>query len=597
MSDGPDRRVFVFGGFTLDVAERVLAGPDGAPHQLTPRPMAMLLFMLERPDRLLTKEELMDAVWRDVVVEENSLNQVISALRRLLGESGRVRRFIATVPGLGYRFVGPVSLRGRAAEAGDKSAPSIAVLPFDDLSRDRDQAHLADGVAEETLIRFAQIPGLRTIGRTSSFLFRGRSERTQVIGEELGARYLVTGAVRREGPRIRVSAQLIEAVSGAQAWAQTFDGELKDVFAIEDEIASSVANAVRHTIAETVPQSGTTSDPEAYDLYLRARAAVRRTGAEAMTRAVELYREALDLDPGYALAWAGLAEACRGAIIFAPHALDARALLQESAERAVALAPDFWGSHVAQAWLSFVEYDWAAFGRALNEAERLAPGAPPELAYNRAAFLAQVGRMNDAVEQMRHASRGDPLSLQYSSGVQYTSLSAGRVAEAEAEYRRSLDLPGSRDLSELAALQRAWLDGEPGRIEAQFRRYLDHRTMPMPALDQVYEARDRPNEAHSLLQGALSSPAAQSSTVQVILAWWLAHHGDADAALRAARRGLLELGGGVVSWLWLPVFAEVRRKPAFKDLVTELSLVDYWREAGNWGEFARPRGDDDFECF
>jgi TolB-like protein/tetratricopeptide (TPR) repeat protein len=598
MSRAPDRRVFEFGGFTLDAAEHRLAGPDGASHRLTPKPMAMLVYMAERPDRLLTKQELMDAVWPDVVVEENSLNQTISALRRLLGDSGRVRRFITTVPGLGYRFAGPVGLRGEddVAETDEPGAPSIAVLPFEDLSRDRDQAHFADGVAEETLNRFAGISGLRTIGRTSSFLFRGRQERTQLIGAELGARYLVTGAVRKEGARVRVSAQLIEARSGAQTWAQTFDRELEDVFAIEDEIASSVASAVRHTIAETVPQSGATRDPEAYDLYLRARAAVRRTGAEAMVRAIELYREALSLDPGYALAWAGLAEACRGALIFAPHAVDARALLQEAATRAVALAPNFWGSHVARAWQHFVEYDWAGFSRELDEAERLAPGRPSELSYHRGTFLAQVGRPRDALEHFRRASRADPLSLLYSSSVQFASLYAGRPEEAEAEYRRSLDLPGSRDLCELAALHGAWLRGDPQWIAAQFRRYLDHRTIQAPALEQVYEVRDRPEEALALLRGAVSHPNAQSATVQQFLAWWLARYGDADAALAAARRGLLASSSGVVSWLWVPVLAEMRRAPAFKDLLRELGLVDYWRATGNWGDVARPRGDDDFEC-
>jgi TolB-like protein len=587
-----DRRSFAFGDFRLDVGERTLAGPDGAEANLTGRPLALLVFMLERPGRLLTKDELLSAVWPEVTVEENSLSQAVSALRRALGG----RDYIETVSGVGYRFTAPVTPAEPAPHQADR--PSIAVLPFEDLSPAGDQGYFADGVAEEILNRLAEIPGVRVIGRASSFALKGRADTARAAGEALGASHLLTGAVRKDGARLRVTAQLIEVGAGVQAWSERFDREPGDIFAVQDEIAGAVASAVLFGMVEVRRAAGGTSNLEAHDLYLRARATMHEMGAPSTAKAIKLYREAVALDPGFALAWSGLVEASRGAVIFTPaHATEARRTITEAARCAVAAAPDHWASQIAEALRLVLEHDWGGAERAHAHAEACAPSAPSDLLFARATFLAQVGRVGSAIEAMRRVVRDDPLSLLASNLLHLDLYTAGREADAEVEYRRGLNLRGARDVPEHTALQRAWIGGDKALIAERFARYLAHQTVPVPALRRVYEVRDEPERALVILRSAVGEPQAQAAAPQMILAWWLAHYGDLDAALAAATQAQLA-HGAPTSWLWFPCFAPVRRLPGFNDLLVQLRLPEYWRTTGEWGDFARPAGARarDFEC-
>lgn len=590
------RRVYQFGPYRLDVAERRLLRPGQDPIPLTPRRLAALVFLLERPNRLLTKQVLLDEIWCGAAVEENALTQVVSWLRRVLGDRSAEHRYIETVPGVGYRFVKPVSVTDESEAMTAHPSPSIAVLPFEDLSPGGDQAHVADGIAEEILNLLGQIPGLRVVGRASSFAFRGPQERPQIVGQALAVEYLLTGAVRKHGERIRVTAQLIEAATGLQAWSERLERTVEDVFALQDDIAAAVSAAVDVTLGDR-PAHGGTSDPEAHDLYLRARAAARRTGAEGMLRAAVLYREALALDPAFTLAWLGLAEASRGIFLFAPaHAVDARQALEEAAQRAVALSPDLWASHLAEGWRLSLQRDWIGYERALARAAELARRAPSELSLARAVCLMQSGRMRAAAKHARLAARDDPLSLLPSNILQMALHAAGRDEESEKEYRRSLDLPGVRDTAEHTALQRAWLQEDEALIEQRFARYLEHQTIPLPALHRVFEVRKRREAALKILRAAADEPSTQAPVPQMVIAWWLARYGDADSALATATRAQLEFEGAFCNWLWFPVLAQARRNPRFKTLLARLGLPTFWRTLGDWGDFASPIRGGKFEC-
>jgi TolB-like protein len=589
-TSAPDRRVFAFGDFRVDVGERILIGPDGAGAPLAGRPLALLVFLLERPGRLLTKDEMLEAVWPDVAVEDNSLSQAVSALRRALG----ARNCIETVARVGYRFTAPVTLLSRLPS--ESVRPTIAVLPFEDLSPERDQGYFADGIAEEILSRLAEIPGLRVIGRASSFALRGRAAAGKALTDTLGADHLLTGAVRRDGTRLRVTAQLVDATRGEQTWSERFDRELKDVFAVQDEIAGAVASAVKLGMVDVPRATGGTPSLAAHDLYLRARAAMREMSAPSTAKSVALYRLAVAEDPAFALAWSGLAEACRGAAIFAPEqAAEARRLLIEAARRAVAAAPDHWAGHAAESLRLTMERDWIGAERACANAQACVPSPPPDLLFFRSTFLAAVGRMNEAVETMRCVVRDDPLSSLASNLLHQFLHNLGREDEAEAEYQRGQNLRGSRDVPEQTALQRAWVRGDEASITEHFARYLESQTIPVPALRRVFEVREDPGTSRTILSAAALEPPMQAAAPQMILAWWLARYGDAESALAAASRAQIN-HVAPVGWLWFPCLARVRRLPGFKELVTNLRLPDYWSATGDWGDFARPVGVRDFEC-
>lgn len=268
---------------------------------------------------------------------------------------------------------------------------------------------------------------------------------------------------------------------------------------------------------------------------------------------------------------------------------------EEAARQAVACAPDWWMSHIAQEWRDSIHYDWRARERALMRARELAGDSAPGYHFSLGNFLAHVGRSKAAVDAYRAAVRQDPLALLLSSILQKELHCAGQDEAAEAEYRRSLDLPGNRDIAEHIALHRAWRRGDPGEINSQFERYLSHRALPLPCLDAVFACNDAKG-ALEILRAASVEPAYGTAPQQAMLAWWLAYYGDPDAAIAALWRAYVE-HSGAGAWLWLPVLAEVRRKPKFKSLVRHLGLVDYWRSTGEWNDFSRPIGTNDFECF
>ncbi len=580
--------ILEFGGFRLNPAERSLAGADGAPIQLTRRLYDTLLYMVERPGRLLEKQALMDAVWKGAVVEENTLSRTVSNLRQLLGERGGEHRYIETVSGLGYRFIQAVTTR--AASGGEPNAqarrePSIAVLPFEDLSRERDQGYFADGIAEDALNRLVSVPGLRVIAKSSSFRFRDSAESAQAIGRALGADYLLSGSVRKDGRSLRVNAQLIEAGTDTQRWSERFDraAEIEDIFAVQDEIARAVARALSDTLGVGEPSAPrrTTHDLEAYDLFLRGRALAEQGGAHGALRSAELFRAAVVRDPKFAAAWLWLASSCRSQLIFAPErAPRAAADLEEAAAKVLEVAPHWWAAHLVQSWCHHLRRDWLALDAALTKARELAPPTPRDLEFNLGILDANLNRSREAIEHLRAAVRIDPLSLLTSGLLQMQLICAAQFDEAATEYERSLDLPGDREMVEHLILHGHWARGEQHTeaFHRQFRRYLDlTQTKPAPVLEEVYPVWNQPALALEKLRAAIAAPEYQNPMRQLVLSWWLAAYGDVDGAFAAVWRGYIDFDFATTSWLWFPVLARVREHARFPELLERVGLAGYWR--------------------
>lgn len=591
-----DARVMEFGGFRLDVAERSLSASDGREIQLSRRLFDVLLHLVARPGRLVEKQALLDEVWAGLVVEENTLSRTISALRRALGERAGDNRFIATVPGVGYRFVQNVALVEGPRGAEPKQAHSIAVLPFKDLSSGHDQQYFAAGIAEEILNRLARITDLRVIARTSSFQFQDTLDDASAIAERLEAGHVLTGAVRKDGARLRINVQLLEASSNRQVWAQQFDRALADVFATQDEIARAVAIALSATLVgdmRAMAQGGTTN-LDAYDLYLRAVSSVNRSGGPALLRAAELAREAIALDPEFASAWLVLAVSGRAMLIFLPERSGhVRGEIEAAAEKAVALAPESWFAHVAQSVVHHSHRNWRRMEHSLTRASALVPSMPSELGLNFGVLRAQVGDFASATEHLREGVRSDPMSLMISGVYQVLLLITGQHDQGEQEYRRSLELPGDRDMVEHLALHRAW--ARDGDFREPLRRYLDHQSLSMPVLAEVYEHYEQPRCAVAKLLEATHADEYCDPMRQMMLAWWLARYDEADAAFASLWRAYVDLQYPNLSLLWFPVFSAVRRDPRFKHVLSCVGLADYWRARGKWGDYCRRLPNGDFE--
>jgi TolB-like protein/Tfp pilus assembly protein PilF len=309
---------FNIGPFRLDPGGAVLyRGSDPLP--VGRRAVALLIALAKRQGLLVSKDELIEAAWSGLAVEESNLTVQIAALRRALSIEPGAGQWIETMPRRGYRFTGPVAL----ADASDATAtgrrltvpdrPSIAVLPFANMSGDREQEYLVDGITEEIITALSKWPSLLVIARNSTFTYKGRSVDLRQVGHELGVRYVLEGSVRKAGGRLRITGQLIEAATRTHLWADRFEGPLEDVFELQDRVTEQVVGTIAPKLeqAEIAQSKRKTKNLLAYDYYLRGLDRFNAGTAEANSEASELFENTIKLDPAFARAHA-MAALCYG---------------------------------------------------------------------------------------------------------------------------------------------------------------------------------------------------------------------------------------------------------------------------------------------
>ncbi len=322
------------------------------------------------------------------------------------------------------------------------SEKSIAVLPFTDMSEKHDQEYFGDGMAEEILDLLAKIPGLTVIGRTSSFQFKGKNEDLRTIGTKLGAAYVLEGSVRNSGDQVRITAQLINTRSGAHEWSETYNRHIGDVLKLQDAIAGSVVRELQLTVAPVELNSHpTVKSAEAYDLYLRGRHAFDRIDKEGLDEALMLFQRALDRDPTFADAAAGLSatysvQVTVGSLPPTVGFEQARS----AATNALKLDPRNARAHVGMAWIHIMyDWDWASAERELQQAATLAPGNVDVL-QGQAALSATLGRRDDALRQIKAALAQDLLDADMLVALSNIQVTRGNPQEAEAAMRRALEI-------------------------------------------------------------------------------------------------------------------------------------------------------------
>jgi DNA-binding winged helix-turn-helix (wHTH) protein/Tfp pilus assembly protein PilF len=404
--------VYEFGGFRLDSAKRLLMR-DGEPVPLTPKVFETLLHLVEHKGQLVEKDQLIRVIWPDTVVEENNLNQNISTLRRLLGESPGENRYIVTIPGRGYRFVAAV----RSPSPFIHTAPilTLAVLPFKPLTADHRDEALEMGMAD-TLI--ARLSGIRTtIVRPLSSVraYTSLEQDALVAGRELGVESVLDGSIQCNGNQIRVTARLISVADGTSLWAGKFDQEFTNVFAVQDTISEKVASALAMRLSKDEKKKLTqryTENIDAYHSYLKGRYHIGKVTRPTIIKGIEFFQQAIDIDPTFALAYAGIAEAYRRLPITSDMApKDAFPKAKAAATKALEIDENIADAHLALGFTKlWFDWDWQASEREFKFAIDL-NSSSGEAHMGYAVLLTCLGRHREAVAEGERAIEVDPLSL------------------------------------------------------------------------------------------------------------------------------------------------------------------------------------------
>ena len=433
---------FQFGPFRLDEPARSLRLRDRE-LSLQPRVFDLLVYLIRNRERVISRDELIATVWEGRVVSDSALGTRINAARAALCDNGEEQRFIRTLPRKGLRFVGAVREEGGVSAAGafqpsrgNSEKPSIAVLPFENLGDDPTQDYFSDGIVEDITTALSRSRAFFVIARNSAFTYKGTAVTSQRVAQELGVRYLLEGSVRKAGGRVRVTGQLIEAISGRHLWADHFDGDMAGIFELQDQIVTSVVGAIAPQLEKaeiTRASQAATGDLAAYDLYLRGLASWNRWTREENAKALQLFKSAIDKDPDFSTPY-GLAASCH---LFAK-ANDWVSTFDEQeiawlVERAADLGMDdpialCWAGHVHAIFFKDLDRALLLIDRALEIDENLAT------AWQRRGWVCgYAGDSEGAIASLQRAIRLNPLDPRVfltQSAMGFAHFLAGRDEEA-----------------------------------------------------------------------------------------------------------------------------------------------------------------------
>ena len=431
----------------------------------------------------------------------------------------------------------------KAIEQPVPSGPSIAVLPFMNLSEDKANEYFSDGLAEEILNLLVQIEDLRVTSRTSSFQFKGKNEDLKAIARKLNVSTILEGSVRKEQNRVRISAQLINASDGFHLWSQSYDREMNSIFEVQEDIARAVVKALKvELLKEKGISSSRESNTEAYNAYLQGRFFFERGSREDWEKAVDYYKKAIALDPKNALALVGLAEVRLWQTNFGViETRDSLKFISETVDKALAINSNLAEAHVMHGSIDlWYGWDWAEAERSFQRALSLSPGSA--LAYSRAGRLyVTLGPLEKAIAMLRHAVELDPLSSGAYDNLGFAYYCSGQFSEAESALRKALELNPQSTLPRYR-LARLFLIQGRLRESLEEAKKISDPAYSRQALTLVYHALGRNEEAEAILSEITATDQSHGAyQIAQVYGYW----GQADKAFEWLERAYLQRDSGL----------------------------------------------------
>jgi len=624
-----------FLGFQLDPENHSLwRGEERL--QITPKSFDVLAYLVAKAGSLVSQGELLEALWPETYVNPEVLRKYILEIRRVLGDDPGNPVFIETVTKRGYRFIAPLTEQSPAQPPGPPSpdgppeslgpqasllqqesssgkatlrrlairavlvliaaiaitsyfrsarlgvkAPSpgntsIVVLPFADLSPGQDQEYFSDGLTEELITNLAHIPGLKVVARSSSFQFKGKNEDLRSVGEKLGVATVLEGSVRKEGNRVRITAELIKADDGFQLWSETYDREVSHIFAAQDEIARAVAGALQSRLLSAngaaIPSSSRTTNPEAYQAYLQGQYFIARgQDREDLTKALAWAEQAIKLDANYAPGWAQRSQVLeRLTRVGLIDNADGFQRARESAEKAIALDA---GSATGYMTLALVQmnhdWDWEAADASLRKAALLEPGSAAVLG-NRAHLARTLGRPEEAIGLYEQAIALDPLRANFYLALGYELYVTGRYREASAALEKAQQL--NPQLSSLHLT-----DGQILLAEERWQRALEEIEKETGEWERLsgevlaYHKLGRREESDKALKKLITT---HQNDAAYQIAESYAYRGEVDDAFAWLDRSYRQRDPGTPEFKTDPLMKSLRQDPRYAELLKKMRLPD-----------------------
>ena len=606
---------YCFGPFLLDPVEKVLLR-NGHPVALPPKALETLLALVEKHGHVLEKAELLNQVWRDTFVEEATLAQNIFTLRKALGDSQDGHEYIGTVPRRGYRFIAPVeelseeSVRPTLVAAPPRVAPfsrlrlmrwavptvavlvlvagsfawrssvsrtrratariMLAVLPFENLSGDPEQEYFSDGLTEELITRLGGMnpQRLAVIARTSAMHYRNSQETVAQIGGELGVDYILEGSMRREARRVRVSVQLIRVKDQMHLWAKTYERDLQGILALESELSRTVADEIAVQLAPEVKAAVAqvrSVNADAYEAYSKGRYFLYKRNPETTRKALEYFREAVQFDPKFALAYVGMGDCYFTGV--GPTGHEAFVQAESFAQKALAIDESVPGAHSTIAYARMHQFDWPAAEREFRRAIELDPSNPSGYYVE---FLMSQGRFEETLTIAERMAREDPVAILAVHGLGMIYFYARRYDDALQAFRKALELDPNYYWS---LLRRAQTKEQIGRIAEATAEFEKLGPRAEVFLSRAHALAGNTAAAREILDKVLSDPGLMSNWSAYEIA--LAYLGlkQSEEALKWLDRAYDERAYHMIYLKIDPRLDPLRADPRFQDLLRHTGLA------------------------
>lgn len=558
---------YEFGPFRVDARERrLLRHQEVVP--LTPKVFDTLLVLVQNSGHILSKDQVLRLVWHDTMVEEGSVSRNISTLRKALGEDSHAGQYIETIPWRGYRFVADVK-EVRAASVSPVIL-SLAVLPFANVNGDPNVDYLSDGITDSLINNLARLTNLRVTSRNSAFRYRGLNIDAQSVGRELHVNALLVGRVAVSDDLLSISVELIDAREDTHIWGAQYIRKPEDLFALQETIARAITATLQLELTgqETRQLSGShTQDAEAYVFFLKGRYHFNKLTFDGVTKGIEYFNQAIERDPSYALAYAGLGD-CH-------NYLAARDQAKKAVLKALELDENLGEAHASLGFFRFL-YDWD-FAGAEREFERALTLSPnyAEAHHWYAIYLANVGRHQEADREARRAVELDPLSLLMNMTPALNFYLARQYDRAREQLQRVIDMEpnfvAARAVLGNVLVQKALYE----EAMAEYQKVLEMTkgvATVEPSVKAIiahgYARWGKRNDAVSLLEEVTAAGTASPYSIAGIHAAL----GETNSAFEWLEKAYLQHDLQLVSLIADPSLDGVRSDPRFGELVRRVGL-------------------------